>query len=72
MVQGHIKWAGKLGKIMCAEYIIHRVCDILLTVHVLNDELWNPGMDPWEIWKLWTSGLSPSMVDRGQRIRSNR
>ena len=34
---------------MYAEYIVHRVCDILLTVHILKDELWNPGMDPWEL-----------------------
>ena len=48
-VRGHINWAGKLCKIMYAEYIVHRLCDILLTVHILEDELWTPGMDPWKL-----------------------
>ena len=48
-VRGHIDRAGKLGKIMYAEYIVHRLYDILLTVHILEDELWTPGMDPWEL-----------------------
>ena len=48
-VRGHIDWAGKLGKIMYAEYIVHGLCDTLLTVHILEDELWTLGMDPWEL-----------------------
>ena len=35
-VRGHIHWAGKLGKIMYAEYIVHGLCDILLTVQIFR------------------------------------
>ena len=34
---------------MYAEYIVHRLCDILLRVQILEDELWTPGMDPWKL-----------------------
>ena len=34
---------------MYAEYIVHGLCDILLTGHILEDKLSTPSMDPREL-----------------------